>query len=140
MLGLLANSMLKSRVRWEQDLEQTFRDTEWEPIRAGSQNFAYNSCHKLLQLNVTHRIYYTPEKLHRMNSAISENCPRCKKDTGNLIHMFWSYKINTLLGLHFGCTKEGHGGRNLSLTKTCLARGRNSSASWQEEKYTLYKN
>lgn len=92
MLELLAISMLKSRVTWEQYLEHTFRDNEWEAKCAGAQNISYSSSHKLLQLNLVHRIYYTPERLHRMNSAISETCPRCKTDRSNLMHMFWSCK------------------------------------------------
>ena len=47
-----------------------------------------------ININIIHRTYFTPERLHKINESISYFCPRCKIETGDLIHMFW--KCNTL--------------------------------------------
>lgn len=89
ILDLLTNKTLKSRSKWEQDLDFTFKDCDWEALCSSAQRFSYNSRHRLLQFNLIHRIYFTPERLHKMYGTISELCPRCKAATGSLIHMFW---------------------------------------------------
>ncbi len=89
-LDLMANITLQSRAKWEQDPDFTFEDCDWDANCEGAQSFSYNSCQKLLQINLIQRIYFTPEKLHKMNSLISEFCPRCKAETGSLIYMFWN--------------------------------------------------
>ena len=62
-------------------------DSQWMSICASSQSFSYNSQHKLLN-----RTYYTPECLHKIRRTYSEQCPRCKVETGSLMHMFWTFK------------------------------------------------
>ncbi|XP_073687781.1 interferon-induced very large GTPase 1-like [Garra rufa] len=32
----------------------------------------------------------TPHRLHKISSKYSEYCPRCKTETGSLLHMFWT--------------------------------------------------
>ena len=46
--------------------------------------------HRQIQFNIFHRTYYTPYRLHRIDSNISSRCQRCKVTDGDLIHMLWS--------------------------------------------------
>lgn len=101
ILDLLANKTLKSRAKWEQDLGFTFKDCDWEALCSAAQNFSHNSRHRLLQVNLIHRVYFTPERLHKMYSTISE----------------------TILGPYSGCTQGHHRDRDPSLTKIDFARG-----------------
>lgn len=43
-----------------------------------------------MQFNIIHRVYYTPERLHKISDLYSECCPRCKTEVGTLLHMFWT--------------------------------------------------
>ncbi len=43
-----------------------------------------------MQFNIIHRVYYTPERLHKISISYSECCLRCKTEVGTLLHMFWS--------------------------------------------------
>ena len=82
--------LLGVKRKWEEDLECNFEEAEWESLCIGSQYFSFNSRHKIIQYSLIHRIYYTPDRLHRIKPQYSEFCPRCKTGTGTLIHMFWS--------------------------------------------------
>jgi len=35
-------------------------------------------------------IYFTTERLNKINSKYSKYCPRCKIEMGTLLHMFWA--------------------------------------------------
>lgn len=91
-MSLMESKALSARVKWEADIGEDFEDSEWKSICASSQSFSYNSRHKLLQFNLIHRTYYTPECLHKINRTYSEQCPRCKVEIGSLMHMFWTCK------------------------------------------------
>ncbi len=65
MLDLMANTALSSRVKLEQNLG--FKDYKWG-ICVGAQNFSHNSCHRLLQINLNHKIYLTPGRLQKMTT------------------------------------------------------------------------
>lgn len=51
-----------SRIKWEKDLECTFEQDTWELICKSALTFSFNSRHRLIQFNIIHRIYYTPER------------------------------------------------------------------------------
>lgn len=36
------------------------------------------------------RVYYTPQRLNKMDPDLSALWPRCKTEIGYLVHMFWS--------------------------------------------------
>jgi len=88
-LVLTETKLLNLRTKWEQELECTFEDSRCESICEEAPSFSQNSRHKLLQFNIIHRTYLTPQRLHRINESISHLCPPCKTETGNLIHIFW---------------------------------------------------
>lgn len=48
---------------------------------------------KLIQVKFLHRIYYTPQRLHRMFPDKDSECPRCKTLIGTFFHMFWNCPI-----------------------------------------------
>ncbi len=84
-MSLAENKTLNVKIMWETDIDYAFEDCEWEEICNSSQSFSYNSRHKLLQFNLIHRTYLTPQRLHRISSSYSEYCPRCKTETGTLL-------------------------------------------------------
>lgn len=84
ILALTETKPQNNRTTWEQDLDCTFADSEWESLCKEALTFSYNSRNKLLQFNLIHRTYFTPERLHRINDSISDLCPRCKIETGSL--------------------------------------------------------
>lgn len=45
---------------------------------------------KFIQSLVLHRAYLTPHKIHRMFTEAQHQCPRCKADEANFLHMLWS--------------------------------------------------
>ena len=49
--------------------------------------------HRQIQFNIFHRTYYTPYRLHKIDSNISSRCQRCKVTDGDLLHMLWSCPI-----------------------------------------------
>ncbi len=74
----------------KKDLECNFEQDTWEHICESASSFSFNSRHRLMQFNITHRVYYTPERLHKISISYSECCTRCKTEVGTLLHMFWS--------------------------------------------------
>ena len=81
--------VLGVKQKWEEDLGFIYEEIDWEALCIGSQYFSFNARHKITQYNLIHRIYYTPDRLHRMNPQLPQFCPRCKTEVGTLMHMFW---------------------------------------------------
>ena len=79
-----------TKKKWEHDLLIEISPEDWSDICDKIHNCSYNLRHKLSQFNLIHRVYYTPEKLHRMDSEMSFLCWRCKKQRGTFFHMFWT--------------------------------------------------
>lgn len=90
LIDLYGEDVLPSRLKWENDLECTFEKDVWELICKNALTFSYNCRHRLIQFNIIHRVYYTPERLHKISDSYSECCPRCKIEVGTLLHMFWT--------------------------------------------------
>ncbi len=85
-----------SRLKWEKDLECNFEQDTWERICESASSFSFNSRHRLMQFNIIHRVYYTPERLHKISISYSECCPRCKTEVGTLLHvleLFWTWNL-----------------------------------------------
>lgn len=89
-IDLYGEDVSSSRLKWEKDLECTFKQDTWELICESALTFSFNSRHRLMQFNIIHRVYYTPERLHKISDLYSECCPRCKTEVGTLLHMFWT--------------------------------------------------
>lgn len=58
------------RQKWEQDLHMEIQKEDWSYICRQVHKCSYNPRHKLALFKMIHRIYYTPEKLHKINSEM----------------------------------------------------------------------
>lgn len=58
------------RQKWEQDLHMEIQKEDWSYVCRRVHKYSYNLRHKLALFKMIHRIYYTPEKLHKMNSEM----------------------------------------------------------------------
>lgn len=47
-------------------MDYTFENFEWKLI---CQAFSYNGGHKLLQFNLIHIVFQTPQRLHKINNT-----------------------------------------------------------------------
>uniref|UniRef100_A0A4W5KEM2 Reverse transcriptase zinc-binding domain-containing protein n=1 Tax=Hucho hucho TaxID=62062 RepID=A0A4W5KEM2_9TELE len=89
--ALLGNDEpLKVCMKWHDDLGLIFEDEKWGKLFIDAQRLSFNTRHKLMQFNILHRVYFTPERLYKINSKYSKFCPRCKTGVGTLMHMFLS--------------------------------------------------
>jgi hypothetical protein len=77
-------------MKWHDDLGLIVEDEKWGMLFLDAQRLSFNTRHKMMQLNILHRVYFTPESLYKTNSKHEECCPRCKTGVGTLIHMFLS--------------------------------------------------
>lgn len=44
---------------------------------------------RFVQLKFIHRVYYTPARLSRIYSEVTDTCPKCRQSVGTFIHMVW---------------------------------------------------
>ena len=54
---------------------------------------SFNFRHRLAQLKLVHRAYFTPDKMHKINGELSFLCWRCTKLKGTFFHIFWSCSL-----------------------------------------------
>ena len=73
---------------WEKDLGKIYTTESWEKILGDSQTILSNTRHRLIQLNLINRTYYSPSKLHQFYKT-SSSCPRCNQEDADIFHMFW---------------------------------------------------
>lgn len=83
------------RARWERDMGRAFTDREWEGI-------CYRARHSATRIGLTETYtklayywYYTPERLHHMDSTHSPDCWRGCGEQGSLLHLLWDCKYLT---------------------------------------------
>jgi len=93
--------------KWEKDLNCTYEEADWCLLLEQAQTVLTSTKHRQIQFNIFHRTYYTPYRLHKIDSNISSKCQRCKMiDSnisskcqrckmidGDLIHMLWSCPV-----------------------------------------------
>lgn len=76
--------------KWEEELGCSFNLTQRQRIL----RFTHKSsiCAKTQETNykILSRWYRTPTLLHKISPTISEECWRCQRDKGTLLHIFWS--------------------------------------------------
>lgn len=75
LLKLSVCGPVGAKLKWEQDLGVDFKEEQWKAICQKSQSFSFNSRHRLQQFNLIHRVYYTPQRLNKMNPDLSALCP-----------------------------------------------------------------
>lgn len=78
--------------KWENDIGENITTTDWSHICLRIHN-SFNFRHRLSQLKTVHRVYLTPEKMHKINGEISFLCWRCTRLKGTFLHIFWSCSL-----------------------------------------------
>lgn len=78
------------RELWENDLGTVMRDDQWEAALRLVHTSSPCARHSLMQLKVILRIHWTAAKLAKVFPNVDPSCPRCKSQTADLLHMFWS--------------------------------------------------
>lgn len=73
--------------KWQADIPSLDRET-WEECFEDNSKLVISSRDKLLQTKFMHRIYYTPQRLHKIYPHRSQSCPRCQSPDSTYIHMF----------------------------------------------------
>lgn len=48
-----------------------------------------NARYRLINYNILHQLYLTPERLHSFKSDLSDKCFRCKIEVGSFLHCTW---------------------------------------------------
>lgn len=74
--------------QWRLDIPSLGEET-WLEVLDTMVTSMISARDKLLQFNYLHRIYYTPEGLHKMGRRESPECPRCNAEVGSFFHMVW---------------------------------------------------
>lgn len=68
--AIIESSMVNTdhlRQKWEQDLHMEIQQEDWSHICRKVHKCSYNLRHKLALFKLIHRVYYTPEKLNKIN-------------------------------------------------------------------------
>ena len=73
---------------WERDVG-AFEEDQWEEALLAVQGCSLNTAQRLSQLFIVMRVHFTPARLLKMGLAGDDNCPRCVRDRGDLIHLLW---------------------------------------------------
>lgn len=75
--------------KWRVDIPSLDRET-WEDCLENRSKLVISSRDKLIQTEFLHRIYYMPQRLHKIYPQCSQNCPWCKSSDSTYIHMLWA--------------------------------------------------
>ena len=76
--------------KWETDLGCVYEQVDWHYLLEQAQTVLISTKHRQIQFNIYHRAYYTPYRLHKIDSYTSSRCQKCKVTDGDLLHMLWS--------------------------------------------------
>ena len=91
--ALLPNSSLTSHATkqaWETDIGAVIEDFDWQEMWTYANEISVCNRTKSIQYRILHRIHITPALKNKMDAAVSPLCFKCKAETGNHIHCFWS--------------------------------------------------
>lgn len=78
-----------SRLRWESALGVTIDDRLWTDLCRDSLSTTINTRYRMINYNILHQLYLTPEKIHSFKPELSDICFRCNTETGTFIHCTW---------------------------------------------------
>ena len=79
----------KSTMKWESGLNVTIDEQFWADLCQKSLSTTINARYRLINYNILHQLYLTPEKLHSFKSDLSEMCFRCDTEVGSFLHCTW---------------------------------------------------
>lgn len=75
--------------QWRADLPDLDIE-DWKGCLEDSVKLLISTRDKLIQIHFLHRVYYMPQRLHRIYPQRSPDCTYCVGDVGTYLHMFWS--------------------------------------------------
>lgn len=80
-----------SRIKqnWESDLNHVFTEEEWSKALRRVHTSSICACHSLIQFKLLHRIYWSKDKLPKINPDFDPTCDRCRQAPATLYHTFW---------------------------------------------------
>lgn len=78
--------------QWKADITSIMEES-WTEVLDTMLPSMISAKEKLLQFNYLHRIYYTPQRLHKMGSLESPECYRCRGTVGDFFHKVWQCPI-----------------------------------------------
>ena len=79
--------------KWETDLGCVYDEVDWHYLLEQAHTILISTKHRQIQFNILHRTYYTPYRLHKIDSNISPRCQRCKVMKRDLLHMLWNCPV-----------------------------------------------
>lgn len=72
---------------WRTDIPTLERE-DWNDCFEDGFGLVISSRNKVIQAKLLHRVYYTPQRLHRRYPLRDPLCNRCRQDVGTYYHMF----------------------------------------------------
>ncbi len=72
------------------DIDSVIIDEKWDDALKRVNGSTTCARLSLIQFKILHRTYYTKSRLSKIYPNVDDRCDRCKSDTADLIHMFWS--------------------------------------------------
>lgn len=77
------------RETWAHDLNSEISVGFWEEAMSRVHSCSINSCYRLIQYKVMHRLHYSKTKLNRIFPSVSPECDKCLSAEGSLAHLLW---------------------------------------------------
>lgn len=93
LLDMENREMLKHQLRWQEDLQMEIPEQMWKEIWNSPANRSRNYSVRLQSFKLITRWYFTPEKLHKINPALSSQCWKKCGHIGSYFHCWWECPI-----------------------------------------------
>lgn len=79
------------RTKWGGgDLGRPLEDKDWENILQRATKVSHNARFRLIGFYILHSAYITPDRIHQFFHREDAECPRCRENGANFMHMMWS--------------------------------------------------
>lgn len=77
------------KTSWEKDLNLIITEEEWDAILKNVKKVSRELRTRLVQFKILQKIYWTPQRLHRLGLSDSPACWKCQQEGGTLVHVLW---------------------------------------------------
>lgn len=84
---------LKHQFRWQEDLQEEISEQMWSDIWNSPASRSRNFNVRLQFFKLITRWYFTPDKLNKMNPALSPLCWKKCGHTGSYLHCWWECPV-----------------------------------------------
>lgn len=78
---------------WAKDLDIELTSKSWDKIYRSVHKGSINVSIQETNYKIISRWYRTPSILHRFDASYPDKCWRCQRETGDLLHIWWSCPI-----------------------------------------------